>query len=88
MSDRVSISNMPRAIFRLNDYLQQYGLSTYRLAMQVDRSHEKTVYRLARVGTDVKRIDVNVLADIVGSLRELTGEPVTFNDLLEYVPDN
>lgn len=72
---------------RLERFLEENNLTAYKLAKTVQRGRENTVYRLARRANEVKRIDTDVLADIMRGLTELTGKPVTFNDLLEYIPD-
>ena len=66
----------------LKEYLKHRNLSAYRLAQATTgRVAERTVYALARPG--VKRIDLETLGVVIEALEELTGEPVTPNDLLE-----
>ncbi|MEM7739124.1 MAG: hypothetical protein AAF267_25475 [Deinococcota bacterium] len=55
--------------------------------METERGRENTVYRLARHSEDVKRIDLDVLADIIRGLNTITNEEVGVSDLLEYVSD-
>ena len=58
------------------------GLSAYRVAQAAKgRVAQGSVYALAR--GDAKRLDLNTLAAVMGALEELTGERVTFDDLLE-----
>lgn len=69
--------------WRLKDFLDRHGLSTYQL---VDKTHGKLsrtgVYRLT--DNDLKGVRFESLAAIIPALRELTGEEVQISDLLEY----
>ncbi|MEX2540251.1 MAG: helix-turn-helix transcriptional regulator [Trueperaceae bacterium] len=71
---------------RLGDYLAQKDISAYRLAQEADRKLAKnTVYSMARGET--KRVDLETLSTIMIALERLTGEAVTFDDLLERAGD-
>lgn len=65
---------------QLREYLDSHGVSAYALTKQAALA-PNTVYTLAR--GDTKRLDLEVLAEVMNALEQLTGEPVTFNDLLE-----
>jgi DNA-binding Xre family transcriptional regulator len=66
----------------LGEYLENHNLSAYRLAKQLEGKTAKgSVYALAR--GDVRRIDLETLASIMQALEQLTGECVSFDDLLE-----
>lgn len=66
----------------LDRYLAASGITTYRLMKQLEgRVSRGTVYSLAQ--GDAKRLDLDSLAGILEGLEELTGRPVTPNDLLE-----
>ena len=80
----VLASPVARVIWKLAAYLEEKELTTYRLAQRVERGRENTVYRLVRQGESLKRLDLEVLADILGGLRALTGQEVTADDLLEF----
>lgn len=69
---------------RLDDYLHAHDLSAYRLAQAAKgRAALGSIYALAR--GDLKRLDLNTLAAVIESLEQLTGERVTFDDILERV---
>ncbi len=69
---------------RLDDYLDAHDLSTYRLVQTAKgRAAQGSVYALAR--GDMKRLDLNTLAAVIDALEQLTGEQVSFDDLLERV---
>jgi len=87
-SQPVTIDPVASVRWKLTDFLEQENLTAYKLAMVVDRKRENTIYRLARKGETLKRVDLDVLAEIINSLRELTGKPVTFDDLLEFDPSD
>ncbi len=67
---------------KFDAYLRSHNLSAYRVAQAAKgRAAQGSVYALAR--GDAKRLDLNTLAAVMGALEELTGERVTFDDLLE-----
>lgn len=66
--------------WKLRDYLDQHEVSAYALTKAADLA-PNTVYALAR--GDQGRVDLEVLDKVIGALEELTGQRVTFNDLLE-----
>lgn len=76
-----------KVCLRLGEYLEQHNLTAYRLATQVEQGRMNTVYRLVRRAEDIKRIDLDVLADIIQGLVKLTGKTVSFDELLEYLPN-
>ena len=65
--------------WKLRDYLDRHGVSAYALLKATDLA-PSTVYALAR--GDQTRVDLGVLDRVIGGLEHLTGEPVTFDDLL------
>ena len=81
-----TINDGARIKWRLADVLESEGLNAYKLAMEVDHSRANTVYRLARKGGTLKRVDLEVLADLLVGLRKLTGKALTPNDLIEFDP--
>ena len=65
----------------LNEYLD-YNLTAYKLAQKTEGQVARgSIYALAR--GDVKRLDLSTLSTIMDALEELTGESITFDDLLE-----
>lgn len=81
-----TINDVARIKWKLADVLESEGINAYKLAMQVDHSRANTVYRLARKGETLKRVDLEVLADLLVGLRKLTGKALTPNDLIEFDP--
>ena len=66
----------------LNEYLEAHGLTAYKLAQKTEGQVARgSIYALAR--GDVKRLDLGTLSTIMDALEALTGESVTFDDLLE-----
>lgn len=65
--------------WKLRDYLDRHGVSAYALLKATDLA-PSTVYALAR--GDQTRVDLGVLDKVIGGLEELTGQAVTFDDLL------
>ncbi len=84
---RASVFPVSVVRWMLPKYLEQKGLTAYRLATVVDRKRENTIYRLAREEVSPSRVDFEVLAEILDGLRELTGENVQVTDLISYTPD-
>lgn len=66
--------------WKLRDYLDQHEVSAYALTKAADLA-PNTVYALAR--GDQGRVDLAVLDKVIGALEQLTGQRVTFDDLLE-----
>lgn len=70
--------------WKLADYLQQHGLTAYRLAKAIGSdTRAATIYRLARRGEEPSRVDLPTLQNVIMGLRNLTGESVTLDDLFE-----
>ena len=66
----------------LDEYLENHDLTAYKLAQKVEGQVARgSIYALAR--GDVKRLDLGTLSVVTDALEELTGESVTFDDLLE-----
>lgn len=61
------------------DYLDQHNVSAYALLKATDLA-PSTVYALAR--GDQTWVDLGVLDRVIGGLEALTGQAVTFDDLL------
>lgn len=71
--------------WKLKEYLNQRGVSAYKLAERSNGRLSRTgIYRLT--ADDLKAVRFESLAVIIPALRELTGEEVQISDLLEYVP--
>ena len=78
---------MAQVRWKLAAYLQERGITPYRLARAVAaETRTGTVYRLARKGREPSRIDLPTLATILEGLRRVTGEEVSFEDVLEFEP--
>ena len=66
--------------WKLREYLDAHKVSAYALTKAADLA-PNTVYALAR--GDQGRVDLTVLDKVISGLEQLTGQTVTFNDLLE-----
>lgn len=84
-----TIENVPRYVWKFAEYLEQKDLNPYKVARHgKDESETQSIYRLARKGADMKRLDLSSLALVIEAIRKETGETLTPNDLLEYDPTN
>ncbi len=72
--------------WNLEGWLEAHEVTRYELAQNMGGNLKTRLTSLYR-SRDPKRIDLNVMADIVSALRHITGEEVTPNDLLTFVPD-
>ena len=69
----------------LNRYLERQGVSAYRVVKETTgKLAPNTVYDLAR--KPAQRIDLQTVGEVMTALERITGEAVTFDDLLELVP--
>lgn len=72
----------------LNRFLSDHNLTRYRLAATVKgQLSQSAVYALTQ-SDQVQRIDLGTLAVVLSGLRELTGEKVHLQDILEEVEDD
>ena len=63
--------------------LEANSITPYRLAEEArGLVNRNTVYAVAR--GDSARVDLSTLDGLIGTLRRLTGKPVSVCDLLEY----
>lgn len=86
MSVTVTIDPVARVKWRLSEFLRHNNVTAYKLAHTVKTARANTIYRIAREGDELKRVDFEVLADMLMGLRELTGKDVQLTDLLEFDP--
>jgi len=81
----VTMPHMGRFVWKFSEYLEQRGINPYRIARHgKDKSEEQVIYRLARRGQSIKRLDLASLALIVEAIKTETGEQVSITDLLDY----
>jgi len=75
---------MPDVVLNLDRFLERHQLSRYQLAKELDAYAvgRSTAYAVA-AGNNQPTL--KTLGAIIAALRKLTGEEVTFADLLEYV---
>lgn len=84
-----TMTPMGRYVWKFSDYLEARGINPYRIARHgKGKTEEQTIYRLARKGQSVKRLDLTSLALIIEAVKVETGLEVQLTDLLEYNPDN
>lgn len=77
---------MAQMTWNLENWLESHRITRYELAKNMggnEKSRLTTLYRMR----DPQRVDLGVMADIVAALRRITGEEVTPNDLLTFIPD-
>lgn len=77
------IGDMAHIRWKLEAWLREHGMTRYELAQAMSgntQSRQTTLYRMS----DPKRVDLNVLGEIIAALRRETGDPVSVCDLLEY----
>lgn len=72
--------------WNLEHWLEERRVTRYELAQNMSGNVKSRITSLYRM-RDPKRVDLAVVAEIVAALRRITGEEVTPNDLLEFVPD-
>lgn len=83
----VTMPSMGRYVWKFSEYLEERGINPYRIARHgKDKSEEQVIYRLARKGQSIKRLDLTSLALIVEAIKTETGTPVQLTDLLEFDP--
>lgn len=75
---------MMQVHWRLRDYLNQHGLTAYRLAKVLPEVRQPTIYRLASEHSP-QSVNFETLGKVLQGLKTLTGEEVTPNDLLEVI---
>ncbi len=79
--------HMGRYVWKFSEYLEERGINPYRVARHgKDKTEEQVIYRLARKGQSIKRLDLSSLALIVEAIRRETGVEVQLTELLEYDP--
>lgn len=85
MLDMVIQSTMPTQM-KLKEFLEERDISVYRLAQETEGSLSRTsLYSLTSQTSPPKGILFESLDTLIPALRELTGEEVNIEDLLEYV---
>lgn len=72
--------------WNLENWLEERRVTRYELAQNMGGNVKSRITSLYRM-RDPKRVDLAIVAEIVAALRRITGEEVTPNDLLEFVPD-
>ena len=72
--------------WNLEKVLEAHGITRYELAQNMGGNVKTRLTSLYRTKNQ-RRVDLAVMGEIVGTLRRMTGEEVTPNDLLEFVPD-
>ena len=85
VSQHASVPSMGKTRWMLKEYLAERDITTYRLAQELERSKAPNLYKL--VSKDPEMIGLSTLTSILDGLRNITGETVNVQDLLEYQPD-
>ena len=68
--------SMSTVRWRLADFLDERGISTYALIQAIGSTRMNTIYRLTRRGQEPSRVDFHTLATVLDGLSKLTGQPV------------
>ncbi|CAN5453596.1 MAG: helix-turn-helix domain-containing protein [Rubrobacteraceae bacterium] len=68
---------------KFKDYLEARGLSAYRVTRHARGMSPKTVYAIA---SGRNRPSMDALEKLMDALREITGEDIGLDALIEYVP--
>ena len=74
---------MAQIQWKLEAWLRDHGMTRYELAQAMPgntQSRQTTLYRMRHP----KRIDLGTLAEIIETLRNVTGRDVGVGDLLEF----
>ena len=81
--ESATLSTMSRYIWRFSEWLEERDLNPYKVARHAPGVGEmQTIYRLAREGGKIKRLDLNSLGMVIDAIEAETGQRVTPNDLL------
>jgi hypothetical protein len=75
---------MAQIKWKLADVLEMHNLTAYRVAQEAGGlKRVSAVYRMARRGDEPKRVDLDVLTDVLMALRKLTEIDIRLSDVLE-----
>lgn len=92
MHARANITDVANAKWKLPEFMEANDISAYKLGLKLGNGNKHTripmTYRLASKKKRPTRVDLETLGNVIKALRDLTGKEVTFDDLLEYAPDD
>jgi len=78
-------TDVPSLRWKFPELLDKYGLTAYRIVKEIDNVGSMgAIYKLADESRQPARADFKTMAKIITALRELTGEDIQIQDLLEY----
>ena len=81
------LSSVATAKWKLADFMEANNVKVKDVGLALGSyTRIPMVYRLANQENPPKRVDLDTLGELVRVLRELTGKPVSFDDLLEFDP--
>ena len=81
-----TLSGMSRYVWRFSEWLEERDINPYKVARHAGSVGEmQSIYRLARKGGEIKRIDLGSLALVIDAIEAETGQRVTPNDLLTQI---
>lgn len=87
MKMNANISNMATVRWKINDILEKYNLTPYRLGIELGgHTRIPAVYRLLDEKNPPKRVEFELLGNVIETLSDLTGKPIGFDDVFEYIP--
>lgn len=82
-TESATLLSMSRYVWRFSEWLEERDINPYKVARHAPGVGEmQTIYRLAREGGKIKRLDLGSLGMVIDAIQAETGERVTPNDLL------
>jgi len=87
MNAHVILPEVATVKWKLAEFLKSHDVSAYELGIKLGGATRMShAYRLANVKSPPARIDFATMGEVIKALKDITGKPVTFDDLLEYDP--
>lgn len=79
------VQPMPLVRWKLKEYLEDNDLSAYSVAKEIGVSLQ-SIYRITN--NQAKSANFETTANLINALCKMTGKTVSFDDILEYDPEN
>lgn len=74
--------------WKLRDFLKAHGTNPHALARAMGEQRISTLYRLTNPTNPPTRVDLPTLEAVIAALRDVTGEQVGIEDVLEVVEES
>jgi hypothetical protein len=89
MIERAMIENVATVNWKFPELLEQHDTTAYQVVKHIgDVGLMGSIYKLAEKDKRPTRANFETIGKIITALREITGEDITLEDLLEYSPDD